>query len=98
RRPPRASDIAVLSDANTTMEPTAVRRMVRWFSDEHVGVVVGRLILTDPATGTSVDGLYWKYETFLKRQDARLNALLGANGAIYGIRGPCFTPVPANTL
>jgi glycosyltransferase involved in cell wall biosynthesis len=96
--PRLASDIVVLSDANTAMESTAVRRMVRWFGDEQVGVVVGRLILTDPATGTNVDGLYWKYETFLKRQDARLNALLGANGAIYGLRRACFTPIPANTL
>ena len=96
--PTLASEIVVLSDANTMMEPAAVRRMVRWFTDEHVGVVVGRLILTDPATGTNVDGLYWRYETFLKRQDARLNALLGANGAIYGLRRACFTPVPADTL
>jgi glycosyltransferase involved in cell wall biosynthesis len=96
--PTLASDIVVLSDANTQMEPTAVRRMVRWFSDEQVGVVVGRLVLTDPITGKNVDSLYWKYETFLKRCDARLNALLGASGAIYGLRRNRFTAIPADTL
>ena len=54
--------------------------------DPTVGVVVGRLVLVDPATGRNADGLYWKYETFLKRCEARLGALLGANGAIYAIR------------
>ena len=68
----------MLSDANTAMEPAALRRMVRWFEDQRVGVVVGRLNLTDPSTGRNVDSLYWKYETFLKRMDARLGALLGA--------------------
>jgi glycosyltransferase involved in cell wall biosynthesis len=71
---------------------------VRWFADERIGVVVGRLILTDPATGNNVDGLYWKYETFLKQMDARLNALLGANGAIYALRPRQFIPIPGDTL
>jgi glycosyltransferase involved in cell wall biosynthesis len=91
-------DIVVLSDANTAMAASALRRIVRWFLDDRVGVVVGRLVLTDPATGRNVDGLYWRYETQLKRWDARLNALLGANGAIYGLRRRLFTPLPDETL
>jgi glycosyltransferase involved in cell wall biosynthesis/cellulose synthase/poly-beta-1,6-N-acetylglucosamine synthase-like glycosyltransferase len=96
--PTLTSDIVVLSDANTAMEPAALRRMVRWFEDQRVGVVVGRLDLTDPSTGRNVDSLYWKYETFLKRMDARLGALLGANGAVYALRRSLFTPMPAETL
>ncbi len=79
-------DIAVLSDANTMMDAQAVRRLVQWFADERVGVVCGRLVLIDPQTGSNADGLYWKYETFLKNCEARLGALLGANGALYAIR------------
>ncbi|MBY0527660.1 MAG: glycosyltransferase family 2 protein [Gemmataceae bacterium] len=79
-------DIVVLSDANTHIEPGAVRCLARWFRDPTVGVVCGRLVLTDPASGHNADGLYWKYETFLKKQEDRLGALLGANGAIYALR------------
>ena len=96
--PTLRSDIVVLSDANTLMTTSAVRRLVRWFEDDRVGVVVGRLVLTDPATGRNVDSLYWQYETFLKQMDARLGALLGANGAVYALRRRLFTLIPADTL
>jgi cellulose synthase/poly-beta-1,6-N-acetylglucosamine synthase-like glycosyltransferase len=78
--------IAVLSDANTMMDSQAISRVARWFADPSVGVVCGRLVLVDSATGSNADGVYWKYETFLKHCEARLGALLGANGAIYAIR------------
>lgn len=90
--------IIVLSDANTRFEADAARRLVRWFDEEDVGVVVGRLVLVDPHTGRNADGLYWKYETFLKRCEAKLGVLLGANGAIYAIRRELFPPVPPGTL
>ncbi len=91
-------DVVLLSDANTQIDPAALRKLVRWFHDPQVGVVCGRLILTDPETGRNVDGLYWRYETFLKKCEGRLGALLGANGAIYAIRRQLFAPIPNNTI
>jgi cellulose synthase/poly-beta-1,6-N-acetylglucosamine synthase-like glycosyltransferase len=90
--------IVVLSDANTAMDASAVRRLVRWFADPSVGAVCGRLVLTDPATGRNADGFYWRYETFLKRCEGRLNGLLGANGAIYALRRELFSPLPPGTI
>jgi cellulose synthase/poly-beta-1,6-N-acetylglucosamine synthase-like glycosyltransferase len=96
--PELKGEIVLLSDANTQIDPSALRKLVRWFQYADVGVVCGRLILTDSRTGRNVDGLYWRYETFLKRCDGRLGALLGANGAIYAIRHKLFTPVPPETI
>jgi cellulose synthase/poly-beta-1,6-N-acetylglucosamine synthase-like glycosyltransferase len=96
--PQALGEIVLLSDANTRIETTAARRLVRWFADPGVGVVCGRLVLTDPASGRNVDGLYWKYETFLKRCEGRLGALLGSNGAIYAIRKDRFVPIPRGTI
>jgi cellulose synthase/poly-beta-1,6-N-acetylglucosamine synthase-like glycosyltransferase len=90
--------IAVLSDANTMMEPSAVRRLVRWFQNPRVGVVCGKLVLTDPVTGTNVDSLYWRFETLLKRSEGRLGALLGANGGIYAIRRSVFHGLSHDTI
>jgi len=87
----------MLSDANTFTDPDAARRLARWFVDPSIGVVSGRLVLTDPVTGNNVDSLYWKFETFLKRCEARLGALLGANGAIYMIRRAAFAGIRADT-
>ncbi len=91
-------EIVLMSDANTEIDPQAARRLVRWFQDPRVGAAVGRLILTDPQTGRNVDSLYWKYETFLKRCEGRLRALLGANGAIYAIRRDLYVPIPPETI
>jgi cellulose synthase/poly-beta-1,6-N-acetylglucosamine synthase-like glycosyltransferase len=90
--------IVMMSDANTGIDPQAARRLVRWFQDSRVGAVVGRLILTDPRSGSNADGLYWKYETFLKRCEGRLGALLGANGAIYAIRRELYVAIPPETI
>jgi cellulose synthase/poly-beta-1,6-N-acetylglucosamine synthase-like glycosyltransferase len=91
-------DIVVLSDANTDADRESLHRLVRWFRNENVGVVCGRLVLLDPDSGRNVDSLYWKYETFLKRCEGRLGALLGANGAIYAIRKELFRPIPSQTI
>ena len=91
-------EIVLLSDANTFTDVDALRRMVRWFADPRVGIVCGRLVLTDPATGRNVDSLYWRYETFLKRCEGRLGALLGANGAIYAVRWSYFTGIRNDTI
>ncbi len=92
------SEIVVLSDANTEIDSRAVRALLRWFGDPTVGAVCGRLVLTDPVTGTNADGLYWKYETFLKVYEAKLGALLGANGAIYAIRRKLYVPISPTTI
>jgi cellulose synthase/poly-beta-1,6-N-acetylglucosamine synthase-like glycosyltransferase len=90
--------IVLLSDANTFTDASAVRQIVRWFQNPRIGIVCGRLVLTDPATGRNVDSLYWRYETFLKRCEGRLGALLGANGAIYAIRASMFTGIRNDTI
>jgi cellulose synthase/poly-beta-1,6-N-acetylglucosamine synthase-like glycosyltransferase len=92
------AEIVVLSDANTMFERDAIRRLVDRLADSSVGVACGRLVLRDAQTGRNVDGLYWRYETFLKRCEGRLGGLLGANGAIYAIRRELIVPLPAGTV
>jgi cellulose synthase/poly-beta-1,6-N-acetylglucosamine synthase-like glycosyltransferase len=96
--PQCSGEIVMFSDANTAIDPDAPRHLVRWFRDPSVGVVVGRLILTDPSSGRNADSLYWKYETFMKRSEGRLGCLLGANGAIYAVRKRLYQPIPDGTI
>jgi cellulose synthase/poly-beta-1,6-N-acetylglucosamine synthase-like glycosyltransferase len=92
------AEIVILSDANTLMDSQAALRLARWFADQTVGFVCGRLILTDPESGRNSDSLYWRYESFLKACEGRLGALLGANGAIYALRTSSFVPLPPGTI
>jgi cellulose synthase/poly-beta-1,6-N-acetylglucosamine synthase-like glycosyltransferase len=96
--PQTKSEIVVLSDANTMFESKAVLNLARWFRNPAVGVVCGKLFLRDSQSGKNVDGLYWRYENFLKECESRLGALLGANGAIYAIRRNQYVPIPAETI
>ena len=92
-----AEPILVFSDANTLFEPGAISRMLAHFSDPGVGAVCGELRLLD-ARGNNQDSAYWRYEQFLKRHEAELGGLLGANGAIYAIRRSLYQPIAADTI
>ena len=96
--PTLSGEVVLLSDANTLIAPDAVKKLVRWFARPEVSCVCGRLVLTDTATGKNADGLYWRYETFLKKCESKLGVLLGANGAIYAIRKDRYEPIPAGTI
>ena len=96
--PAATGDIIVFSDANTNMEPGAIQRLVKHFAEPEVGGVCGQLVLTDLTTGKNTDGLYWRYENFLKLREGEIGALLGVNGAIYAIRKPLFDPLPDGAI
>lgn len=96
--PDCTGEVVMLSDANTLTDPDAARKLAAWFADPAVGVVCGKLVLIDPVNGRNVDGVYWKYETFLKLCESRLGALLGSNGGIYAVRKSAFRPIPADTI
>ncbi len=61
------SEILAFSDANCQWEPDALTRLVRVFGDDEVAYVCGRLRLRTPE-GTNQEGLYWRYELWLRAQ------------------------------
>ncbi len=88
-----SAEILVLTDANTMLEPSAVRNLVRHFADPEVGVVSGEEIrVAVPGTETGAEGLYWRYESAVKILESRLNCSLGGNGAALAVRCSLFTP------
>ncbi len=89
--------ILVFSDANTFFRPDALKKLVAGFEDPDVGAVSGELRLLGSG-GDNQDSLYWRIEQFLKFFEARLGALLGANGAIYAIRRSLWKPLASDTI
>jgi len=92
------SDYLVFSDANTHFNKNSIGQLVRHFDHDDIGAVCGELHLVDVDSGDNKDSVYWRYEQVLKFHEARLNALQGANGAIYALRKALFIPLPANTI
>lgn len=96
--PQAKGQILVFSDANTMTRPDSIKKLIRHFRDPQVGSVCGKLELIDSASGQNVDGIYWKYENFLKRCEGRINGLLGVNGGIYALRKELYEPIPTNAI
>ena len=90
-------DIVVFSDANTFFAPDVLKKLVRHFDNPAVGGVSGELRLRHGG-GDNQDSLYWRLEQLLKFFESRIGGLLGANGAIYGIRRALWQPMPADTI
>lgn len=95
------TDIIIFTDANTMLNDEAILNMVRHYEDKKVGAVAGeKRILAkekDAANGAG-EGIYWKYESTLKRWDSELYSVVGAAGELFSIRKELFEPVPHDTL
>jgi len=93
--------IVVFCDANTLLGRESVRRIVKLFSDPKVGCVSGEKRIfskeKDGAAGSG-EGLYWKYESTLKKWDAELYSVVGAAGELFAIRTELYQEVERDTL
>jgi cellulose synthase/poly-beta-1,6-N-acetylglucosamine synthase-like glycosyltransferase len=93
--------IVVFCDANTLLGKESIRRIVNLFSDPKVGCVSGEKRIfgkeKDSAAGSG-EGLYWKYESALKKWDAELYSVVGAAGELFAIRTELYQEVEKDTL
>lgn len=95
------NEIVIYSDANTTLNEQALKNITRHFKDNSVGCVAGekRIIQnnSDNASGAG-EGLYWKYESFLKKLDSDFYSAVGAAGELFAIRKSLHKTVEPDTL
>lgn len=93
-------EIIVLSDANTFYKKDAVSKLARNFEDNRTGCVCGELKFYGGNKNEvgNLEGIYWRYEQFLKRMEGARGSLLGANGGIYAIHKNLFEPLPEDTI
>ena len=94
-----AGDVVVFADARQSFACDAVRQLVQPLADPAVGAVTGRLIVRQSELA-SVEGvrLYWGMETRLRDAESRSGSVVGATGAIYGVRRALFPQLPANLI
>jgi len=95
------TSFVIFTDANTMMNPRAIREMVQFFSDSRVGCVAGEKRISeahlDKAVGAG-EGLYWKYESLIKWLESETGSAVGAVGELFAIRRELFEPVSEDTL
>lgn len=93
--------IVMFSDANTLLGKESVRIIVDLFRNPKVGCVSGEKRIfkkeADAAAGAG-EGLYWKYESTLKKWDSELYSVVGAAGELFAVRTELFHEVEKDTL
>jgi cellulose synthase/poly-beta-1,6-N-acetylglucosamine synthase-like glycosyltransferase len=89
----RASgEVVAFSDANSFWEPSALRHLVAPFADPKTGYVCGQVRFTSEG-GDNQEGLYWRYEMWIRSMESRLAGVTGGNGAIYAVRREAYIHV-----
>ena len=89
------------TDANTMVNSGALREIARLFSDPTVGCVSGEKRVAARKAGEMAaegEGLYWRYESTLKRWDRELYSAMGGAGELYAIDPKLCREVPDEAL
>ena len=95
------SPIVVFCDANTMLNKTCIKEIVKHYADEKVGGVAGekKIILKGKNKAAAAgEGIYWKYESFLKKLDSEFYTTVGAAGELFSVRTALFEMAPEGTI
>ncbi|NOU17876.1 MAG: glycosyltransferase family 2 protein [Bacteroidales bacterium] len=93
--------IVIFSDANAMLSAEAINNIVKPFSNPKVGCVAGeKRILMNPIENAAAtgEGIYWKYESFIKQIESTCGSTLSATGELYAIRTELFEEVKKDTI
>jgi cellulose synthase/poly-beta-1,6-N-acetylglucosamine synthase-like glycosyltransferase len=90
-------DVVILTDAETRFGPGCLRALAEAMRDDRVGCATGRLEWrNEEATATSAnEGLYWRYERWVRDMESRAGLLTAVTGALLAVRRSAYRPVPA---
>ena len=90
--------IVIFSDGNTMLGKESIRRIVNLFATPKTGCVSGEKRIYDKSGAAATEGIYWKYESTLKKWDAELYSVVGAAGELFAVRTDLFEKVEKDTL
>jgi glycosyltransferase involved in cell wall biosynthesis len=81
-----SGDVIVFTDVGATIEPPSIARLADLFGDRAVGAVssVDRLVAKDGEP--SGEGLYVRYEMWLRDLESRKGGLIGLSGSFFATR------------
>jgi len=88
-------DIIVMTDAATILETAALRTLVENFSDPSIGAVSSEDVILDAAGNPTAEGVYVKYEMWVRRLESRFHSLVGLSGSCFAIRRELCSRWPA---
>jgi cellulose synthase/poly-beta-1,6-N-acetylglucosamine synthase-like glycosyltransferase len=92
-------EIILFSDANNMYEPDALRKLIAPFSDKTVGATTGaKLIIQDGSDLSGAEGVYWNYESWIKKNQTTLGTCTSSVGEMLAVRRDYYLPPPNNVI
>ena len=81
-----SGDVIVFTDAATQLAPDALMKLAAYYADPTIGAVssIDRILLEDG--GIEGEGLYVRYEMWLRELEGRFNTLVGLSGSFFSAR------------
>jgi len=95
------AEYVVFTDANTMLNSNSIREIIRQFMKPNVTCVSGEKRVaarTEGEVAAEGEGLYWKYESTLKRWDSEFYSAMGAAGELFAVKMSCYREAPSNAL
>lgn len=89
------NEIVIFTDGTAIYEEGAIEKLIRPFSDPSIGCVVGMQKKVSEHKGGQQEGVFWKYENFVRKMESEVGMVSGANNTIFAIRSEL---IPSNIL
>lgn len=93
--PGARGEILAMTDANALLEPGSLRALAAPFADPATGCAIGRrvCIIQERSLPSLAESVYWRYESWVKREESRRHSCLAATGQLYAVRKSVFPHV-----
>lgn len=93
--------VVVFCDANTLLNKQCLKNITRHYSNPKVGAVAGEkkiMVTSETKVNSAGEGLYWRYESLLKRLDSEFYTVVGAAGELFSMRTHLYEILPEETI
>lgn len=95
------TEFVVFTDANTLINKESIRLIINKFIDKNTACVSGEKRIktdkTDNAVATG-EGLYWKYESYIKKLESDIKSSIGSAGELFGLRTDLFEAIDNDVI
>lgn len=97
--PEARGELLLLTDVRQRLKPDCLAKLAANFADPRVGAASGELVILDGESAEEARvGLYWRFESWIRKSLSRVDSMLGATGPIYALRRELAVPVPPECL
>lgn len=90
-----SGEVLVFTDADSMFRPDTLEELMANFADPAVGGVSANEVSAIEADASGVargEGLYWRYEQWIKRYEDKVGSAVSASGRLYAVRRSLFRP------